>query len=196
MPIWISDRLILASPADAEYIKADPRAIILEAGQAFGTGTHPTTQMCLREIEAQLVAGDHVLDVGTGSGILAIAAARLGAGKVVAIDVNPHACRVARANVGHNGLDRVVTVAAGTPDILGRAEGFHLVLANLDSAGGAKSWLPILSRLCRTGGKIILSGFQPPGEGAVVAALGGANLRRLDRRAQGSWITFLLEKQP
>ncbi|MBI4735482.1 MAG: hypothetical protein HY766_05385, partial [candidate division NC10 bacterium] len=62
--------------------------------------------------------------------------------------------------------------------------------------GGAKSWLPILSRLCWTGGKIILSGFQAPGEGAVVAALGGANLRRLDRRAEGGWITFLLEKQP
>ena len=194
MPIWISDRLILASPADAEYIRTDPRAIILDAGQAFGTGTHPTTQMCLREIEAHLVAEDHVLDVGTGSGILAIAAARLGAGRVAAIDVNPHACRVARANVGRNGVDRVVTVVAGTPDILGRAEGFNLVLANLDSAGDAKSWLPTLSRFCRTGGKIILSGFQAPGEGAVVAALGGANLRRLDRRAQGSWITFVLGK--
>lgn len=195
MPLWISDRLILASPADAEYIKADPRAIILEAAQAFGTGTHPTTQMCLREIEAHLVAGDHVLDVGTGSGILAIAAARLGAGRVVAIDVNPHACRVARANVGHNGFDRVVPVAAGTPNILGRVAGFDLVLANLDSAGEAKSWLPALSRLCRTGGKIVLSGFQAPGEAAVLAALGGANLHRLDRRDQGGWITFLLGKQ-
>jgi ribosomal protein L11 methyltransferase len=194
MPLWITDRLILASPADAEYIRADPRAILLDAGQAFGTGTHPTTQMCLREIEAHLVAGDHVLDVGTGSGILAIAAARLGAGKVVAVDVNPHACRVARTNVGRNGLDRVVRIVAGTAEVLGRAEGFHLVLANLDSAGDAKTWLPSLSRFCRPGGKIILSGFQAPGEGPLVAAVGEANLARLARRTQAGWITFVLGK--
>ncbi|MEK7219985.1 MAG: 50S ribosomal protein L11 methyltransferase, partial [candidate division NC10 bacterium] len=144
---------------------------------------------------AHLAGGDRVLDVGTGSGILAIAAARLGAGRVVAIDVNPHACRVARTNVGRNGLDRVVTVVAGTPDILGRAEGFDLVLANLNSAGDAKSWLPTLSRFCRSGGKIILSGLQTPGEGAVVTALKEANLPRLERRAQGGWITFVLGKQ-
>ena len=195
MPIWISDRLILASPEDAEYIRTDPRAIILDAGQAFGTGTHPTTQMCLLELQAHLAGGDRVLDVGTGSGILAIAAARLGAGRVVAIDVNPHACRVARTNVGRNGLDRVVTVVAGTPEILGRAGGFDLVLANLNSAGDAKSWLPTLSRFCRSGGKIILSGLQTPGEGAVVTALRDANLHPLDRRAQGGWITFVLGKQ-
>jgi len=194
MPIWISDRLILASPADAEYIKVDPCSIVLNAEQAFGTGTHPTTQMCLLELQAHLAGGDRVLDVGTGSGILAIAAARLGAGRVVAIDVNPHACRVARTNVGRNGLDRVVTVVAGTPDILGRAEGFDLVLANLNSAGDAKSWLPTLSRFCRSGGKIILSGLQTPGEGPLVAAVGEANLARLARRTQAGWITFVLGK--
>jgi len=140
MPIWIGDRLIVASTVDAEYIRQDPRAILLDAGQAFGTGTHPTTQMCLLEIQAHLQAGDRAVDVGTGSGILAGAAAKLGAGRVVAIDRDVSACRMAQANVHRNGLAKVLTV----------------------------------SRLCRVGGTIILSGFQPPGEGLVVATLGGA----------------------
>ena len=95
MPIWIGDALIIASAADPEYLRQDPRTILMSAGQAFGTGTHPTSQMCLVELQAHLQERDRVLDVGSGSGILAIAAARLGAGTVVAIDRSIPACRVA-----------------------------------------------------------------------------------------------------
>ena len=194
MPIWIGDRLILAAPADPEYLRQDPRAILLHAGQAFGTGTHPTTEMCLLELQVLLRAGDCVVDVGTGSGILALAAAKLGAERVVAIDRDLSACRMAQANAHRNGLAKVVTVVAGTPDILGPAAGFTLVLANLDSAADGRQWLPTLSRLCRVGGTIILSGFQPPGEGLVVATLGGANLAQLARRTLGGWISLVLRK--
>ncbi len=194
MPIWISDRVILTSLADPEYLRRDPRAVVLDAGQAFGTGTHPTTHMCLLELQAHLVERDRVLDVGTGSGILAIAAARLGAGKVVAIDRSVAACRVARANVSRNGLHGIVSVVAGTPEALGPTTGFGLVLANLDTAVDAKHWLPTISQLCRVGGKAILSGFQASGEGALQAALGEVNLTQLARRAQGGWIMLVLER--
>jgi len=194
MPIWIGDGLIIASTADAEYIRQDPRTILLQAGQAFGTGTHPTTEMCLLELQALLRAGDCVVDVGTGSGILALAAAKLGAGRVVAIDRDVSACRMAQANAHRNGFAKVVTVVAGTPDILGPAAGFDMVLANLDSADDGKQWLPILSRLCRVGGRITLSGFQPPGEGLILATLAASNLAQVSRRTQGGWITLVLRK--
>jgi ribosomal protein L11 methyltransferase len=192
MAIWIGDRLILAAPADPEYIRRDPRAILMSAGQAFGTGTHPTTQMCLVELQARLQMGDRVLDVGSGSGILAIAAARLGAGTVVAIDRSMPACRVAHANVSRNELAKLVAVVAGGPEVLEPGARFDLVLANLDTAADAAYWLPTLSRLCRGGGKIVLSGFQPPGEGRVQQAVGDANLARLSRRTQEGWITLVL----
>src|SRR5574341_79069 len=194
MPIWIADRLILAAPADPEYLRQDPRAILMSAGQAFGTGTHPTTQMCLLELQANLQEGDRVLDVGTGSGILAIAAARLGAGTVVAIDRSIPACRVAHANVSRNELAKVVCVVAGGPDVLGTGARFDLVLANLDTAADAAYWLPTLSHFCRGGGKIVLSGFQPPGEGHVQQVLEKASLASLARQTQEGWITFVLGK--
>ena len=194
MAIWIGDRLILAAPADPEYIRQDPRAILLQAGQAFGTGTHPTTHMCLLELQAHLHEGDRTVDVGTGSGILALAAAKLGAGRVVAIDRDVSACRMAQANVHRNGLEKVVAVVAGTPEVLGPAAGFALVLANLDSAADGRQWLPTLFRLCRPGGTIILSGFQPSGEGLVIATLGEASLTQLSRRTLAGWITFVLRK--
>lgn len=194
MAIWIGDRLILAAPADPDYIRRDPRAILMSAGQAFGTGTHPTTQMCLVELQANLQEGDRVLDVGSGSGILAIAAARLGAGTVVAIDRSVPACRVAHANVSRNELAKLITVVAGSPEVLGPGARFDLVLANLDTAADTAYWLPSCSRLCRGGGKIVLSGFQPPGEGRVQQALGDANLALLTRRTQEGWITLILGK--
>jgi ribosomal protein L11 methyltransferase len=194
MAIWIGERLILAAPADPEYIRQDPRAILMSAGQAFGTGTHPTTQLCLVELQANLQEGDRVLDVGSGSGILAIAAARLGAGSVVAVDRSVPACRVAHANVSRNELAKLVTIVAGSPEVLGPEARFDLVLANLDTAADAAYWLPTLSRLCRGGGRIVLSGFQPPGEGRVQQALEKANLERLTRRTQEGWITLVLEK--
>lgn len=194
MPIWIGDGLIIASTADAEYIRQDPRAILLQAGQAFGTGTHPTTHMCLLDLQAHLQAGDRVVDVGTGSGILALAAARLGAERVVAIDRDVSACRMAQANMHRNGFAKVVTVVAGTPDVLGTAAGFTLVLANLGSAVDGKQWLPILSRLCRVGGTIILSGFQPPDEGLILASMAASNLARIARQTQGGWVTLVLKK--
>jgi ribosomal protein L11 methyltransferase len=195
MPIWIGDGLILASPADAEYIRRDPRAVVMDAGQAFGTGTHPTTHMCLVELPAHLQVGGRVLDVGTGSGILAIAAARLGAGRVLAIDKSFSACRVAEANVGRNGLHRMVSVVAGTPEVVGCRARFDLILANLDPAVVMMQWLPTISRLCRAGGRIILSGIPSPGEELLQPALGVATATQIARRTREGWITLVLRKQ-
>jgi ribosomal protein L11 methyltransferase len=136
------------------------------------------------------------LDVGTGSGILAIAAAKLGAGKVVGLDIRLDACRVARLNVRRNGLDDAVAVVAGTPAVIGSRARFELVVANLGSAADGRQWLRTLSSLCATGGKIILSGILAPEEGPPLTALKEANLTQLARRIQEDWVTLVLGMRP
>ncbi|TNF63168.1 MAG: 50S ribosomal protein L11 methyltransferase [Burkholderiales bacterium] len=133
-------------PAQArEIIRLDP-------GLAFGTGTHPTTHMCLRWIAAHPPRGRRVLDYGCGSGILAIGAGRFGAGETVAVDIDPAAVEATRLNAAANG----VGLRAGLPDV---AEGeFDLVLANI-LATPLKVLAPLLCRHVAAGGHLVLAGI-------------------------------------
>jgi ribosomal protein L11 methyltransferase len=140
-----------ATPAAAK------RAIQLDPGLAFGTGTHPTTRMCLRWIAAQAAAGAHwpgVLDYGAGSGILAIAAALHGAEGVVAIDIDPAAVGASADNARRNG----VTLRAGLPDGLHAGERFPLVLANI-LATPLKLLAPLLAGHLAPGGWLVMAGI-------------------------------------
>ncbi|NPB07195.1 MAG: methyltransferase [Aquificae bacterium] len=126
------------------------KVIKVKPGMAFGTGLHPTTRLCLELLSRRLKKGDRVLDLGTGSGVLAVAAKLLGAGEVLALDVSPEAVRECKENARINRVK--ITCLEGS---LERAEGvFDLVLANLE--------LPIfenlLSRLLEKGSRFILSG--------------------------------------
>jgi ribosomal protein L11 methyltransferase len=109
-PIRISDRLTI-KPTWEEYTAGPDELIIeLDPGMAFGTGTHATTSLCLRTLERVVKEGDDVIDVGTGSGVLAIAAAKLGAKHVLALDLDPVAVSSASENSRLNGLDDLITV--------------------------------------------------------------------------------------
>lgn len=132
------------------------QVIRLDPGRAFGTGTHPTTRMCLRWIAAHGVAGGDVwgraLDYGCGSGVLAIAASRFGAREVVAVDVDPAAIETTRANALANGVE----LRAATPDAVAGA--YALVVANI-LAAPLKLLAPVLSALVDAGGDLVLSGI-------------------------------------
>jgi len=137
-------------------VPAGAREVIrLDPGRAFGTGTHPTTRMCLRWIADHGTAGGstwpHVLDYGSGSGVLAIAASRFGAREVDAVDVDPAAIETTRANALANG----VVLRAGTPQLADKR--YSLVLANI-LAAPLKLLAPVLSALVAPGGEIVLSG--------------------------------------
>jgi ribosomal protein L11 methyltransferase len=148
-------------------------AVRLDAGMAFGSGTHPSTQLCLRALSG-LSRGARVIDVGTGSGILAIAAARLGATRVLALDTDPVAVAVARANVRRNGLQRRVRVRRGDGGRMrARAD---LVLANL-TADDVARLLPRVARCLRPGGCAVLSGFGYGRAAEVAAAAARCGLR-------------------
>ncbi|MBU9713956.1 50S ribosomal protein L11 methyltransferase [Evansella tamaricis] len=110
-PVKVSERFTI-TPTWEEYNKVHEEEVIIELdpGMAFGTGTHPTTVLCIQAIERYVSPGDSIIDVGTGSGVLSIAAAKLGASSVVAIDLDEVAVKVAKLNVKLNKCQNVVTV--------------------------------------------------------------------------------------
>ena len=150
-------------------VPAGASAVIrLDPGMAFGTGTHPTTRMCLRWIVRQGALRPRpwssVLDYGCGSGVLAIAAARIGAGRIVAVDIDPAAVETAVANASAN----AVTLQAGPADSLGE-ESFELVLANI-LATPLKLLAPLLSSRLAPAGTLLLSGILASQAGELQAA--------------------------
>jgi ribosomal protein L11 methyltransferase len=152
-----------------DWVGADDVVVHLDPGRAFGSGAHVTTRLCLAELEARVRLGDDVLDVGCGSGVLAVAAASLGSRPVVAVDVDEDAVRATAEVAAANGLDGVVGVSR-TP--VGDLSGTHeLVLANL--------LLPVvvdlaadLVRLTAPGGRLVVSGLLDNQVQRAVAELG------------------------
>jgi ribosomal protein L11 methyltransferase len=155
-PIPISDRLwIVPSWHDAaDYVKAtNAIVLVLDPGLAFGTGSHPTTRLCLKWLEQQLTAGVSVLDYGCGSGILAIAAKKLGAGYVVGSDVDTQAITSSRANAQIN----QVAAEFYLPDAMPTAD-FDVLVANI-LTNPLKALMPLLAARVKSGGRIALSGI-------------------------------------
>jgi ribosomal protein L11 methyltransferase len=165
-PIRIGDRLwVVPSWCDA----VDPHAVnlILDPGLAFGTGSHPTTRLCLAWLESELPSGASVLDYGCGSGILAIAAAKLGAAEVFGTDIDPLAIGASRDNSSRNGVSATFV----TPDDLARCAPakFDLVIANI-LANPLLLLAPALAARVRPEGRIVLSGILEPQADTVCAS--------------------------
>ena len=133
----------------------DPQAINLrlDPGPAFGSGDHPTTRLCLRWLEENLRGGQSVLDYGCGSGILAIAAAKLGAASVAGIDIDPAAVQAARSNAVANGVVAAFSAASAVP-----RPGVDIVIANI-LAYPLCALAPLLAQSVRLGGRIVLAGI-------------------------------------
>jgi len=151
-PIAISQRLWIV-PSWCEPPAKDALVVRLDPGLAFGTGAHATTWQCLRWLEAQLRPGESVLDYGCGSGVLAIAAAKLGAGRVAATDIDPAALQAA----GSNARDNAVAIDVRAPACL-QHERFDVVVANI-LANPLKLLAPVLAHHTRTGGRVVLAGI-------------------------------------
>lgn len=151
-PIRVSQRLWIVP---SWHAAPDPDAVnlVLDPGMAFGTGSHPTTRLCLEWLCGSMHAGDSVLDYGCGSGILAIAAARLGAGRVVGVDIDDNALTAAAANAASNG----VTLQLLHPNQPIGTQ-FDIVVANI-LANPLCVLAPLLASLTRPGGRIALSGI-------------------------------------
>ncbi len=161
--------------------------IEIDPGMAFGTGSHETTAMCVQMIE-KYYGGGSLLDVGTGSGILAIAAARLGAKDIVAVDIDPDAVRVAKENVAHNGLDGCIDVRVG--DLLqGLDRQFDFAVANILAPVICMLAAPLKNHL-RKNGRFVCSGIIAEAKDEVEAALLAAGYIIDETKRQGDWIAF------
>ena len=148
-------RRLWVCPRTAEHPE-DPQAVVvrLDPGLAFGTGTHPTTALCLQILDSLPVAGRTVIDYGCGSGILGIAALKLGAAHVVAVDLDPQALLATRDNASRNGVAAAITVQ----DIEGALPPSFCVMANI-LAGPLIELAPKLTAACEPGGHLLLSGL-------------------------------------
>jgi ribosomal protein L11 methyltransferase len=157
--LWVCPGGLPAGDADAIRIELDP-------GLAFGTGTHPTTALCLEWLDGQDLAGCSVVDYGCGSGILAVAAAKLGAAHVVAMDIDPQALIATRENALRNRVAGTLTVT-GEPALAPRSA--DVLLANI-LAGPLVELAPRFAEALVPGGRLALSGLLPEQADAVTAA--------------------------
>lgn len=188
-PRLIGARLLVAPPWNVP--PADGRELlVIEPGMAFGTGQHATTRGCLEAIEALLATSPvrSALDVGTGSGILALALARLGVARVVGCDTDATAVSIARANLDRNGATGV-TLVVGPAAAL--RDTFEVVVANL-LADVIIADAAALTACVTPAGQLVLSGLLRGQVTAVLAAYGG--WRVVDERAEDDWRTLVLAR--
>ncbi|MGH7334315.1 MAG: 50S ribosomal protein L11 methyltransferase [Candidatus Rokuibacteriota bacterium] len=190
-PLRVGDHLLVVPPWEIPQTCGEV-VIVIEPGRAFGTGHHGTTAGCLELLE-QAVARDRpgrAVDLGTGSGILAIAAARLGTGEIVAIDDDPDAVANARINIAHNGVGDQVTCALGEASTLA-VHPVPLVLANLLVAAHQRL-ASTYRRLLMPGGTLILGGILEPEVDHVDKTLGRLGFARGAAITRQEWTTLAL----
>ncbi len=191
-PVLRVGRRLVIKPTWRRHRATDDDVVLaLDPGMAFGTGLHPTTRLCLAALEQLAdggsVAGARVLDVGCGSGILSIAAARLGAAAVLGVDTDPIAVDATIANARRNRVSGLVVAHGGS--LPSGDAAFDVVLANL-IASVLIDLAPSLAAELRRGGSLLASGIYVDREGDVRAAFLEAGLEVEERTAEGDWVAL------
>ena len=182
-PLLVGDRFFLAPEWCGDPTPAGRLRLTMHAGMAFGTGADASTQLCLEALARHVGPGSTVLDVGTGTGILAIAASLIGASRVVACDID--AASVAEAGQHVRLAGARVELFAGSVRSLGGAASFDLVVANVNAA----TLVSLAQQIRRLGRKTVLSGFGASALPAIEAAFGPA----VAARERGEWLCLVVE---
>jgi len=185
-PFRVGRRLVVTPPWESPDLAPDDIPLVIDPGMAFGTGSHPTTQLCLTALEDFVQPGGAVADVGTGSGILAIAAAKLGASPVSASDNDPLAVKIARENASANGVSVTVTDAMPTGT-------YSVVVANILADVIIGLAADLIARVS-PGGVLIASGIIDTRETDVQTALAALGLSHLKTRRQGEWVALIFRR--
>lgn len=192
-PVFRVGRLVVRPSWEAYAAQPEDVVLTLDPGMAFGTGTHATTRLCLEALVDAMQARPHgkVLDVGTGSGILAIAAAALGAERVLACDIDPQACRVARDNALANGVaERVAITAEPLERLSGR---YDVVLANILAEENVRLAKELVARLADQG-VLILSGILRDKEALVRRGFAGMALQDPHVASHEEWVCLIYRR--
>lgn len=190
-PLRLGKRIVIRPEWRSMDLEPDDIEIALDPGMAFGTGTHPTTQLCLMSLEDLIKPGMKVLDLGCGSGILAIAAAKLGARSVLGLDTDPIAVDVTVENAKKNGVaDKIVAQTGSLESVRASSRRFDLIVVNIL----ARIIIPMceegLGQVVRPGGLAIFSGIIEDQAANVEVALRATGLEPCGRRQQGDWVAI------
>lgn len=189
-PIKLGRRILIRQSWNAAAIPEGGFELIIDPKRAFGTGYHATTQLMAEWLEDKVRAGGRVLDVGTGSGILAMVALRLGATSALAIDQDPEAIECAREYAAVNGFGAALELRVTELAELEREE-FDLVLANLDRNTLVRHF-DCFHRFVKAGGCLLISGLQRDDETEISGSLEAAGWLVLDRRCRDEWLALAL----
>lgn len=193
IPVLHLGRRIIVKPSWRDYTPSSEEIVLeMDPGLAFGTGLHPTTRLCVSAIEQVLTPGMTVLDLGTGTGILAMVAAKLGASKVLAVDHDENAIVAARRNICANRLATQIEVRHGSlPDVSGT---YALVVANILA--------PVIIKMAHNGlathvqpeGTLIVSGVLERQAQDVISALGSVGMKLVNIQQEEEWVAILFKR--
>lgn len=197
-PIPVGEKLIIV-PAWLESPDETRIPIRIDPGMAFGTGTHPTTQLCLELLEKYAVPGKDVIDLGCGSGILSIGALKLGAGRALAVDIDQASVDATRENADANGIKSGLLVGLGSVDeLLTNKFEFQqapLVLANILANVLIHLFSSGMGQLVSQNGVLILSGILQEQSDSVIQAAEAHGFKLLEQRQIGDWVALVVGKE-
>lgn len=196
-PLRVGRRLLIVPSWEEVVPRTDDVVLHLDPGMAFGTGGHETTRLCLELLESimdsmPIMHSPSVLDVGTGSGILAMAAVQLGAGRVCAVDIDPQAVEVARENLAASGLLEQVDCSSTPLESIPGS--FDVILANI-LAEELVRLAPLLTGRLADGGSLVLSGILAHKEGLVRGGFASQPLKYRETLQQGEWVAIHYTKE-
>lgn len=196
-PFRIGKNIIVKLP-DASYEPENNDIIVsMDPGGAFGSGRHGATRMCIESLEniitePTMADAWSALDVGTGTGILAICAAKLGAGSVMAVDIDPEAATIARRNAALNGISRKLNIIDG--DITRCPGSYDVIMANLFTLTLIDIKRDLLSRL-KPGGYLIMSGIMNHNRDTIESEFLSESIRLHDMMEDDKWVCYILIKE-
>lgn len=196
-PIPVGEKILIL-PAWLESNDPDRVSIKIDPSMAFGTGTHPTTQLCLALLEKYVINDNNVIDVGCGSGILSIGAVKLGASSVLAVDIDPASVRATNENAVANGVeDQIFSALGSVAEILQGQYNFRqapVVVVNILAPVIVRLFNEDLVKLISPGGIIILSGILLEQATEVEVEAASHGLRLAERLTIGDWIALAFHK--
>ena len=196
-PLRVGKHLLIVPTWEETTQLPGDLVIRIDPGMAFGTGGHETTRLCLEMLEGVMEGGPlltvpSLLDLGTGSGILAMAASLLGAGRILALDIDPDAIVVARENLALNQLSG--QIECGTVPLESLTESFDIILANI-LAEELVRLAPYLTERLQPGGSLILSGILAEKEALVRQGFGSQPLKYIQTASAGEWVAMLYRNE-
>ncbi|MBD3219583.1 MAG: methyltransferase domain-containing protein [candidate division Zixibacteria bacterium] len=188
-PVIIDD-LVIKTPWDKTEFP-DKRIIVIEPKMAFGTGKHETTQLCLRAIKKELKPGMKILDLGTGSGVLSIYSAMLGASEILGLDIDPEAVPNALENAEMNNISDVFEAKTGSMEQVDKKDYYDIVISNLIYDGIVKLFDEFMTAL-KPGGRMILSGILDNQKNQLAEFIKERTSADIEIMQQNEWLCFIL----